>query len=539
MSSIEETQKCPECRKVLVAVGDDRRFLECLCGYKFDTYLSRAVSTKESGSPEDVQLASEFEFENKYAEQVFRSDSGEPEFLVYDSTSDRFEFVTELNAGGRTIRPLSYSKNEMKCVWLPDGAEDYGNLRGLREKIRTWALAEYDPMGNTEEFDLFLSHALLSWIPEIRKTSVETFYPIFRVMGPSESGKKRYLTIAKHIYRRPFYALKSNRIPSIFRGLGRWSGSTLVLDEADSKGDYDSDLMQFLNSRADGIPIPRFDADRKSEEFIHSEGYSVIANRFPFRDTGVETRCITQKAVPTDRPDRYDLIPPPDWIAEGRSIMRKLLMFRLRNRTKQFSIPSNLQIENVGPRVRLTLSLLHALKDQDPAIVDDYQAVGQRIETKLREARASSDEGMVLNFVYESLDIETDSHRISNIEYDESVPFLTVKRRSEGDEGELLQPLTAGYVAEHLRTLSAKDVNMIWRGLGQSIKQRTRFSQVLSYEGKERVVSSTYRGVLQLADSRRLALEFKRFVPDNTVALVALVAGIGTRQAILEKVSHG
>jgi hypothetical protein len=533
MDGLESLGACPKCGKRMVEVGDDKRYLECLCGYRFDTFLSKeVVATGSTKSEVEEEIsASEYADGKQYAEQIFRPEVGEPEFLVWDSSTQEIEFVFELRAGKKTVHPLKYSENEARSVWLSDGAEEYSSLRALRDKTRAWALKEYDPMGNVEEFELFLSHGLLSWVPEIRKASVETFFPIFRVMGPSESGKKRYLTVGRHIYRRPFYALKSNRVPSIFRGVGKWPGSTLVLDEADSRGDYDSDLMQFLNSRADGIPIPRFDADHKVEEFIHSEGYSIIATRFPFKDTWVETRCVTQKAVPTDRPDKYDLIPPPEWVEEGRAIMRQLMMFRLRNRNNSFIVPSNLIIADVGPRVRLTHSLLHALKDQDPTIVKDYEDIGKRMEAKLREARSLSDEGYVLGLVYGAIDHE--SGKIPNLEYDGSVPFLAVPRRSEDQELEgLRQPLTAGYVAEQLRTFSARDVSTIWRGLGETVKQKSRYSQMMTgHDGKERTLSTVHRGILQITDSRRLAQEFKRFVPNCSVALVALAAELCMRQA--------
>lgn len=538
----EEVQMCPRCSLGrLVPVGDEGRFLECakLCGYRFDTHLSREVVREEEtgeAKKEEQDSASEFVNGQIYAEQVFRPDFGEPEFLVYELASGHVDYLSELRVDGRTITPLRYSEKEAKSVWLPDGVEEYGNLRALREKERAWALKEYDPMGNTEEFDIFLSHGLLSWIPELRKASVETFYPIFRVLGPSESGKKRYLTIARHIYRRPFHALKSNRLPSIFRGLGKWPGSTLVLDEADSTGDYDSELMQFLNSRADGVPIPRYDADRHAEEFIFSEGYSILATRFPFKDTGVETRTVTQKAVSTDKPDKYDLIPPPEWVEEGRSIIRQLMMFRLRNRANAFAVPSNLLINDVGPRVRLTLLLLHALKDQDSSIVKDYEEVGQRMEAKLREARSASDEGQVLNFVYSSIEHDAEQKEIANLEHDGSVPYFVVPRKSGTDEGEnLSQPLTAGYIAEQLRSFSARDVCTIWRGLGQTVKPRIRYTQVLGAGREERTISNTYRSILQASDPGRLAREFGRFVPNYSVPLVSLVADIPMRQAKLEE----
>jgi hypothetical protein len=48
----QEETKCPKCGKQLVTVRDDRRYLECLCGYKFDTFLSKEVVSSPTTSVE-------------------------------------------------------------------------------------------------------------------------------------------------------------------------------------------------------------------------------------------------------------------------------------------------------------------------------------------------------------------------------------------------------------------------------------------------------------------------------------------------------
>jgi hypothetical protein len=57
-----EASKCPRCGKDLVEVGDDKRFLECVCGYKFDAFLSREAAPAEpepiSWREVDVALSS-------------------------------------------------------------------------------------------------------------------------------------------------------------------------------------------------------------------------------------------------------------------------------------------------------------------------------------------------------------------------------------------------------------------------------------------------------------------------------------------------
>jgi len=48
----EPPNHCPKCDKTLVEVGDQRRYLECVCGYRFDTYLSREAI--EESEPNEI-----------------------------------------------------------------------------------------------------------------------------------------------------------------------------------------------------------------------------------------------------------------------------------------------------------------------------------------------------------------------------------------------------------------------------------------------------------------------------------------------------
>jgi len=48
----EPPSHCPKCDKTLVEVGDRGRYLECVCGYRFDTYLSREAI--EESEPNEI-----------------------------------------------------------------------------------------------------------------------------------------------------------------------------------------------------------------------------------------------------------------------------------------------------------------------------------------------------------------------------------------------------------------------------------------------------------------------------------------------------
>jgi putative DNA primase/helicase len=89
---MSEPSKCPRDGKILVEVsGSEGRFLECICGYKFDANLSREVSTepaesivRERASGQNVR-----ELAYELAEQITESDTfvtinGSEEILHYE-----------------------------------------------------------------------------------------------------------------------------------------------------------------------------------------------------------------------------------------------------------------------------------------------------------------------------------------------------------------------------------------------------------------------------------------------------------------------
>ncbi|MDG6914010.1 MAG: hypothetical protein JRN44_01155 [Nitrososphaerota archaeon] len=88
----EEPSLCPKCGKVLVEVsGSGGRFLECVCGYKFDTHLSREVSTEPTESIVQERASGQNVRELAYelAEQITGSDAfvtinGSEEILHYE-----------------------------------------------------------------------------------------------------------------------------------------------------------------------------------------------------------------------------------------------------------------------------------------------------------------------------------------------------------------------------------------------------------------------------------------------------------------------
>lgn len=137
----------------------------------------------------------------------------------------------------------------------------------------SFALEEFDPVENRELFELVIYLALTSWIASERMADlIEKFIPIISARGGSETGKKRFLTVMRWLAYRAIYALKTTKVPTLFRYLAPWDG-TLILDEADlSDSGENNDFVEFMNSRADGVPIPRYSSGKDMVEIFHSFG---------------------------------------------------------------------------------------------------------------------------------------------------------------------------------------------------------------------------------------------------------------------------
>ena len=435
--------------------------------------------------------------DGRHAEQIHRK--GNECFIVYDPKTKKTEYRDTFEIDGEIIMPLPLDENILTSLTLSGGVEEYGSLEELRKEMLDFALSEYDPVSNTDLFKLIINLFLITWIgPEWSKGMGERFIPIVAARGPSETGKKRVLTIARYLTYRPIYMLKTTKVPSMFRAVDPWKG-TLILDEADcDDSTLSSEFIQFLNSRADGVSIPRFSIDTRKVEWFSSFGMSILATRRPFADDGLESRAIVMPTESTDSPEKYDLVPSRAWVKKGLVLQKKLLLFRLHNLTGK--IPTQLLLKDVNSfRVRESLLVLQALSKEDPTIVDDLATIGKKMEQRIIEERAQSPEGLILNFVYSILDDD----KVDLLLWRTSFQIIRrwSGRNSDGEEKEypVLLKTIAGGLGD---AFSSSEIARFWRGLGQNLRTQGR------------VVGRKCRGIILITNKKRLQKEFKKYVPN-------------------------
>ena len=442
--------------------------------------------------------------DTKIAEEIVKD--GEAVFVVYDTEKDNWTFESEVKLpNGELVVPIPIDSKLLESLTLADGIERYSSLAELRKEMLALVLEIYDSCKNRELFELIMNITLTSWVTEWQSNMAERFMPIVNPRGPSETGKKRFLTVMRYSCYRSHYCLKVALVPTLFRSLDPWN-ATLIEDEADIPNSaLNNEMVQFLNSRADGVPIPRYSSEEGKSEYFSSFGLTVLATRRSFTDDGLESRCIVYPTEGTERPEDYPLLPPPEWVEKAKRLQRKLLYFRLSHLTKG-EMPSQLLIPGISSfRVRESLLMLEALRDEDPDIMKDISKIAFELQRRIIAERADSPEGLVLNVVYQYHD-ETG---LKAVQHGDSYRLVRVKTENDERTGELKEieneVLNLGLVGEKIgKSLSNREISQFWKGLGQKILQQYR----LKGGGEKR------RGILLITNPDRLKREFQKYVPD-------------------------
>jgi len=476
-----------------------KRELENIDYEKFLQNVSKEIESKiepiQKTEDKDIEyLTKGYLDDETYFEELLKDET--EQFIVYNIKTDKWTFETEIEHNGNVILPQPISQTQRESLTLADDVEEYGSLSDLRKEMLSFALAEFDPVENRELFELMIHLELISWIASERmKNLPEKFIPILSARGPSETGKKRFLTVARWLSYRSLYALKTTKVPTLFRAISPWGG-TLILDEADLTDSSESnEFVEFMNSRSDGVPIPRFNSGAQEVEFFHSFGLTVIAERSAAFDDGYESRKMIFPSDATTQPEKYSLIPSNGWAAKGRQLQRKLLLFRLRH--LKGDVPSNLIIEGIkGFRVRESLLLLQTLKDEDSEIVDNLKQLAKMLQKRIIEERSGSMEGIIINIVYNK--ILDDNARIEPFRGVPEIINEYIKK-----EEAYSTPLTLKSISKALgEQLTPSDVARRWRGIGQGLRSRGR------------VGGKLYAGIIQIVNIKRFLKEAEKYVID-------------------------
>lgn len=315
-------------------------------------------------------------------------------------------------------------------------------------------------------------------------------------VGTSGGGKKRFLSFLKQIAYRPIYMLNTNRIPSMYRLLDPWGYATLLIDEADQKDTgSDSEFIQYVNSRYDGTPIPRFNVRTQKNDVFRSFGLTAVALRRMPIDEGFTSRLVKTNA--TISPVELDEIAGVELYNDFEGIRRKLLYLRLKYYGKiKFVGRSGLPADHSW-RGKETLTLFRMLSQIDESINQDIEDVSLSLTRRERENLAGTWDGLIINEVNGFINDE----QCKPVEKKGSYYFIREWKEEGGEKR--YSPLTLSTIAKNLGT-SASDISRSLRPLKVEVFDRFRI------DGIKRPA----RGVLSfryLEDTDRI---FQRYIPN-------------------------
>ena len=290
-----------------------------------------------------------------------------------------------------TMAPLNPEAVDSSVVLLPYGTKEYGSEAELLEEIAQHIHKWLDISPQMERFAAY--YVLFSWLYDKFHTA-----PYLRVTGDTGSGKTRFLDTIGRICYKPILVSGATTSAPVFRLLERWQG-TLVIDEADfAKSDTTVDLVKIMNSGFERFrPVVRCNKENPNDIEIHRVfGPKVIASRYKFFDSALESRCLAEKIRPTGRNIPRNL--PKAFFKEEEELRAKLLMYRFRNFDHEYT--SDVQIEGIEPRLQQMVASFLAIIAKDEKMVAEFSAFIKEYQKELIEDRADTIEGRIVNYLY-------------------------------------------------------------------------------------------------------------------------------------------
>jgi len=315
--------------------------------------VKKAKSEKEERPKKEIRQpeprsASTIKTDNMLAEMIW--DGGKAKFIFCNGQGK----IEESDSIGSVV-PFSGDMVVKGVVLFPSAAEEYGSEEKLLVDIREFIHRYVDV---SEFFERLSSYyVLFTWLFDDFNT-----LPYMRVLGDYGSGKTRYLQTVGHICYKPMFAGGATTPSPVFRIIEMFHG-TLVLDEADFRESEEwSEIIKILNCGFQaGFPVLRTEESDGKREPKAYDCYSpkILATRQEFRDKALESRCLTEKIMETNRDD-IPLILGPDFFEGARNLRNRLLMFRFRHYGKH-KIDLTLQDRTIEKRLNQVIIPLYSI----------------------------------------------------------------------------------------------------------------------------------------------------------------------------------
>jgi len=451
---------------------------------------------------------------------IYNTITGETEFEDYYPSDNVID-------GKQVIYiPLNNQTINYGQITLPDAPRlpenDYPISFLLDEIIKRSKKYLYIAPEEETIFKIQVLIAISSWfLDSIFPLSVpEKVAGLIGIVGTSGGGKKRFLTLMRQIAYRPVYVLNTTKIPSLFRLVEPWGNATLCIDEADQKDTgSESEIIQFLNGRYDGTPIPRYNSTTQKNDIFRSFGLTILALRRMPKDEGLASRLIKINATisPIELPEVADISMSDDF----RDVRNYLLYLRLKYYDKlKFINITGLPVEHSW-RGREALTLIKTLAQIDPKLNDLLYQFSEELTKREVINLSQTWDGVILNEIYNFI---TDENVNSDIKQN---GIIFYKEYSNKNNEIKIYPLNLSYLAEKLK----EGASEIKRSLAQfkiDVIER-------NYINGKRV-----RSVLVFKYPKDIDRMFMRYIPEYEKGyLLNVFDKIKITQSTLDHGTHG
>ena len=344
-------------------------------------------------------IASEILNDGTIIEMIFNPNEGETSLSIYKDGKIKKE--KSFYYQGVELKPHSATKDLLlnNVVLFPSEPMEYGSQNELIKEIQAFINKYISVSSFFEKISSY--YVLFSWICDDFNE-----LPYLRGLGDYGTGKSRFLKVIGSICYRPIFASGATSVSPIFRILNDIKG-TLILDEADFKfSDTTAEFIKILNSGfMKGTPVLRSEGNNKKNfdvKAFNVFGPKIIATRFLYKDTALESRMITEdmnlnfprKDIP------YNI--PNEFYDEALRIRNKLLMFRFLNKGKS-KIRPELENREIEPRLNQIAIPLMSIVD-DTEIIKEIQRYIKEYNEKIKTDRTLGFNYQILEAICELLD---------------------------------------------------------------------------------------------------------------------------------------
>ncbi len=441
-------------------------------GHTLAELKALAVPAGEAMVSEDKEeLERNFTYANNRLYLEVRQYDGRYGFAYLDDQGS-VKIAAELPLSGQTVKPRSLPRiegKEIDIVGMPD--ENITTARVLSpdelySKIKEH-LACYIDLPELD-LELCVYYILFTWF----YTKVKTL-GYLRFLADTGKGKSRTQKVIGDLCFYPVFASGASTFSGIARLNNRWRG-TLIMDEADTSGDKESQFVKYLNL---GFECGKYYvlSDKQNprlQEFFDPFSPKILAMRQPFRDNATEARILSVSPHETTNP-KIPIILPEDYYTRMQRLRNEVALFTLHHfnevESSRMVVFDALDIEPRLRQLAMPLSIVCQLWPEGAKLFKEYLI---RRQNEVRKVRSLSWEGSLVNLVYGIAAGDTDLEEDFTGYYDTTGKIQAVTPT-------MVARLVKSSTKQVTQTLASVGFEVEWRWVDitkddQRIKKRTR-----------------------------------------------------------------